>query len=315
MGSQRPAPVWRDVTGIVLLDKPAGLSSNQALQQVRRLFAARKAGHTGSLDPLATGMLPVCLGEATKVCGFLLGADKVYEVEACIGTRTSTADAEGEVIERSEPTVTRAELERAMLLLTGVVAQVPPMYSALKRGGRPLYALARAGQTVERAARPVQVHEFCLTCFDPQRPRFRVRCGKGTYIRTLIEDLAGAVGRVAHVTALRRLAVGGFEPARMVDLDTLRADAQAGWAALDRHLQPMDQPLTGWPAVQLDAGGATAVRRGQSVALGAPPADGWVRLYDEQGRLVGLGECRADGRVWPCRMLASGPVDVTPGCN
>jgi tRNA pseudouridine55 synthase len=310
MRTPQPPIVRRDVSGIVLLDKPLGLSSNQALQRVRRLFGARKAGHTGSLDPLATGMLPICLGEATKVSGFLLDSDKVYDVEACIGTQTSTGDTEGEVIARSEPTVQEADLERALRSLLGTIAQVPPMYSALKRAGRPLYALARAGQTVERAARPVQIHEFRLTHFDPQRPCFRVRCGKGTYIRTLIEDLAAGVGRVAHVAALRRAAVAGFEASAMVELgtlDTLGRAAAGGWEALDRYLQPMDSPLAGWPAVHLDAGQAAAVRRGQAVAPGVAPGSGWVRLYDEQGQFAGLGECGADGRVAPRRMLVSSP--------
>lgn len=314
MAPQPTAVVRRDVSGILVFDKPAGLSSNQALQRVRRLFNARKAGHTGSLDPLATGMLPICFGEATKVSGFLLGADKVYEVEALIGAQTTTGDAEGEVIARSEPTIGRDELERGMRELTGTLAQVPPMYSALKRGGRPLYELARAGQTVERAARTVEIHEFALIAFDPQRPRFRVRCGKGTYIRTLIEDLAAAVGRVAHVTALRRIAVAGFESVAMVDIETLTREAAGGFAALDRHLQPMDQPLAAWPAVRLQAADAVAVRCGQSVAPCDPPGSGWVRLYDEQNRFAGLAECGADGRLAPRRMFVLGPPEEYSGC-
>lgn len=307
-----PAPSTvrrREVSGILVLDKPLGLSSNQALQRVRRLFQARKAGHTGSLDPLATGMLPVCLGEATKVSGFLLSADKTYEVEALIGAQTATGDAEGEIIARSEPTISRAALEKGMRGLTGSLMQVPPMYSALKRGGRPLYELARAGQTVERAARPVEIHAFELAEYDPHRPRFRVRCGKGTYIRTLIEDLAAAVGRVAHVTALRRIAIAGFESAAMVDMDTLGREAAGGFATLDRHLQPMDRPLANWPAVRLQAAEAIAVRCGRSVTAGQPPASGWVRLYDEQERFAGLAECSVDGRVVPRRIFVLGPVE------
>jgi tRNA pseudouridine55 synthase len=302
-GQRKP---WRDVDGILLLDKPLGISSNAALQRARRLFRARKAGHTGSLDPLASGMLPLCLGEATKFSGHLLDADKVYEVRAHWGTRTETGDRDGAVTASSAITeVSREALEAALGRFTGEISQVPPMYSALKHQGRRLYDLARAGQEVPRPPRQIRIHDLAITRFDPTEPVLQVHCSKGTYIRTLVEDLAAALGTEGHVAALRRVAVAPFGGEVMVTLEALEAVlAEKGEAGLDAFLLPPDRGLAGLPELHLDPAQAEHVLQGNPVLVPGGHAAGLLRLYGPGHRFLGVGEGTADGRVRPRRLVA-----------
>lgn len=294
----------RDVSGILLLDKPAGLSSNTALQKVKRLYQAAKAGHTGSLDPLATGLLPVCLGQATKLSGYLLEGDKRYSVRARLGQKTSTGDAEGEVVATSDPSaLARATLEAALPRFTGEIAQRPPMYSALKHQGRRLYEIAREGQEVERPERPVRIHALRLTGFDGEGFELDVHCSKGTYVRTLVEDLAAAVGQCAHVASLRRTAAAPFDDPRMVTPEALEAAAGQGTAALDALLLPPAAALAGWARVQVDADRAFYLSRGQPVRANGLPREGLVAVLDGAGSLLGIGEIDADGLVAPRRWM------------
>ena len=293
----------RDVDGIVLLDKPLGITSNQALQRVKWLFAARKGGHTGSLDPLATGMLPICLGQATKISAFLLDSDKVYRVRMCFGSQTATGDAEGPVIAVGPAAVDELELRRVLAAFRGSVSQIPPMYSALKHHGRRLYELARAGEMVARTPRIVRIHELLIEAFDPNRPVLRVRCEKGTYIRSLVEDIAQAAGTVAHVAELRRLAVGPFPESAMWTLQDLEA-AGRNEEALEGFLVPVDEAVSNWPAVRFSAPEAQRIRHGQAVAEPSDQISGMVRLYDEHGRFLGVGERLADRQVRPRRLMA-----------
>jgi tRNA pseudouridine55 synthase len=280
--------------GILLLDKPRGLSSNAAVQRVRRMFRREKAGHTGSLDPLATGMLPICLGEATKVAGFLLEGDKEYEFTALFGERTATGDTEGEVVERCEvPADLAAALEVAIPRYLGTIAQVPPMYSALKRDGQPLYKLARQGVVVEREARAVTIHELVLLEVSGNEARCRVRCSKGTYIRTLAEDLAQSMDSCAHLIALRRTVVAPFAPGHLVTLETVETQPES------IPLLGADAALPQLSAVTLDKVLAARLRQGQVVApeglAGQPGA--LVRLYDPGARFLGIGEIGPDAAV------------------
>lgn len=300
----RPRIEWRDVDGILLLDKPVGLSSNQALQRARRFFRARKAGHTGSLDPLASGMLPLCFGAATKVSAFLLDSDKVYRARLALGARTTTGDAEGEIVERASVPQLHAELVRATFASrVGPYRQVPPMYSALKRDGRPLYELARAGREVEREARELVLHRLDLVALDADWLDFEVHCSKGTYVRVLGEDLARALGTVGHLAALRRLEVAPFGANALVDFATLEACADA--TALERLLLPPDAALARWPAIELDANGAADVRHGRAAACASTRPYERVRLYGPERRFLGIGTVAADGAsVAPVRVLA-----------
>lgn len=274
------------VHGILLLDKPLGLSSSTAVQRVRRAFGRIKAGHTGSLDPLATGMLPICLGEATKVAGYLLEGDKEYTFTARFGARRSTGDLEGEVVEECEvPQDLAAALRAVIPAFTGPVSQVPPMYSALKRDGQPLYKLARQGIEVERQARQLVIHRLALLTTAGDEATLHVRCSKGTYVRTLAEDLARAAGSCAHLTALRRTGVAPFPGTAMSTLDSV--EANPGGACL---LAP-DAALAHLPEVLLDAEGARRLRLGQSV--GCPDAElqpGLARVYAAGSRFLGIGQ-------------------------
>lgn len=293
----------RDVTGLLLLDKPAGLTSNGALQRVRRLFQARKAGHTGSLDPIATGMLPLCLGEATKLSAYLLKGEKSYRVTARFGRKTDTGDVTGATVAEVAGGVERAPLEAALQGFTGESEQVPPMYSALKHKGQRLYKLARKGQTVERAARRVVIRSLALEEYSPSAPVFSVVCGSGVYMRTLIEDIAEAAGSVACVSALRRLWVAPFGESAMVAMERLEAAAEEGHSVLDGLLLPADAAVPGLPAVRLSAGESFHVQRGNPVAAGRGVRPGAVRLYAGTGGFIGIGEARIDGRVAPRRLL------------
>lgn len=301
----QPRRPKRDVDGILLLDKPAGITSNRALQIAKRLFGARKAGHTGSLDPLATGMLPLCFGQATKVSGWLLDADKEYEVTMQVGARTDTADADGEVIETSaKTTVSEAELRAALTAHLGELDQVPPMYSALKHDGRRLYELAREGAVVERPARKVQIHALDILRFDPQRPAFSVHCSKGTYVRSLVETVSEHMGTLGHVTALHRVRVEPFEPAGMVSLEELEA-IEGDFSRLDAFLLPPDAALQAFPDVHLNADESFYLANGHAVGHAEKGVEGIVRIYDQQQAFLGLGEVLPDGRIQPKRLFVA----------
>jgi tRNA pseudouridine55 synthase len=305
MPPRAPRVAWRRVDGVLLLDKPAGLSSNAALQRVRRAYRAERAGHTGTLDPLATGLLPVLFGDATKFGAEVLEADKRYRATVALGARTSTGDAEGEVIERRPVAVDPARLAAVLARFVGRIAQIPPMHSALKHAGRPLYAYARAGEVVERAARTVTIHALSVEAFAGDRLEIDVRCSKGTYIRTLAEDIGAALGCGAHLAALARTETGPF---RLRDAHALAAVEAASDADRQRFLLPADVLLAGLPRIALDS--AAAARFGHGQAVGAPPgtAPGRLCAYDPAGRLLGVGECEADGRVRPLRLVRQDPL-------
>ncbi|MHB8403931.1 MAG: tRNA pseudouridine(55) synthase TruB [Gammaproteobacteria bacterium] len=291
----------RAVHGVLLLDKPVGMTSNQALQVVRRLFNARKAGHTGSLDPLASGLLPLCFGEATKVSAFLLDADKQYTVACKLGVRTTTADAEGEALEICQvPALTRARIEQVFEQFHGRITQIPPMYSALKHQGQRLYDLAREGIEVPREPRPITIHSLELIAYSQDTLEFRVRCSKGTYIRTLVEDLAHALGSCGHVSVLRRLTVGSYDS--MHRLEELQQRAETGYLALDSLLLPVDSAVAHWPQVNLGMDAVWYFLRGQAVMAPGAPTTGWLRTYGD-GRFLGLAEVLPDGRVTPRRLM------------
>ena len=305
----------RDISGVLLLDKPAGCSSNHALQRVKRLFGAAKAGHTGSLDPLATGMLPICFGEATKISAFLLDADKRYVLECQLGVTTTTGDAEGEVIEtRGVSDIHESDVQAVLGDFLGPIMQVPPMYSAVKHNGERLYKLARQGIEVERKAREVTIHTLELTGFridaDGRKlVSLDVSCSKGTYVRTLVEDIAGKLGCGAHITALRRLSVGPYHGHMYTvdELEALVADkaedaAEQDWESLDACLQPVDSGVADWPDVHLGSDAAFYVSQGQPVMVPHAPTRGWVRIYDHS-RFLGVGEIQDDGLVAPRRMI------------
>jgi tRNA pseudouridine55 synthase len=297
----------RPVNGILLLDKPAGITSNAALQAVKKLYRARKAGHTGSLDPLATGLLPICFGEATKISGFLLDADKDYRVTCKLGERTTTGDAEGELLEqRPAEGITEKSVRRVMEGFIGDIEQIPPMYSALKHKGERLYKLARQGIEVEREARQVTILELELLDFSLPQVTFRVHCSKGTYVRTLMEDIGEMLGCGAHVVGLRRLGVGPFDDAGMMDmerLEALAAGGMSGLAELDKLLLPLESGLAQWPGVRLSGDAAFYLRQGQPVLVPNAPTDGWVRLYEGETQFLGMGEVLDDGRVAPRRLM------------
>ncbi len=297
----------RHVSGILLLDKPSGMRSNAALQQVKRLFQARKAGHTGSLDSLASGLLPICLGEATKLSGYLLSADKRYRSRFQLGVTTTTGDADGQVTrEQPVPALDDAAVGAVLASFTGAQQQVPPMYSALKHQGRRLYELAYQGVEVSREPRSVTIHQFSLLARGDDWLEVEVLCSKGTYIRTLAEDVGRALGCGAHVATLRRLQVGPFDGSGMVTLTTLQASAEQGLAALDGLLLPLDRALEDMPGVSLERNSAHYLRQGQPVLVPRAPTTGLVRLYGEDRRFLGVGEILDDGRVAPRRLLAGG---------
>lgn len=294
----------RQVNGIIPLDKPVGLSSNQALQVVKRLYRAQKAGHTGSLDPIASGVLLLCMGEATKVSPFLLDADKHYRTVATLGTRTATGDAEGEVVEeRPVGTYTDSRIDEVLSGFRGEIQQVPPMYSALKHKGVRLYELARKGVEVEREPRQVTIYRLDVVDRDAATITLEIECSKGTYVRTLVEDIGEALGCGAHVSGLRRVAVGPFTEENLITLDRLEALAEQGIQALDAALHPVDSALAQWPSLKLTRDMAYFARSGQAILVPGAPSTGLVRLYDDQGGFVGVGEVLEDGRVAPRRLV------------
>jgi tRNA pseudouridine55 synthase len=291
------------VNGILLLDKPSGLSSNAALQRVRRLMGADKAGHVGSLDPLATGMLPICLGEATKVAGDITAARKRYQFTIAFGTRTATGDLEGEVVEEAPvPPLTMAQVELALNGFRGSQSQVPPMFSALKRDGQPLYKLARAGVTVERAPRHIEISELSVLGLARGQLELTALCSKGTYIRVLAEDIARDLGTCGHVSALRRLYVEPFDHAPMHTLAEVEASCQGDTAL---PIIAPDEALPGMASVHLSSDLAARLAHGQTVTVAGGTVQGKVRLYDAQGRFMGLGEAQLGGQVRPRRLFTS----------
>ena len=294
----------RDVHGVLLLDKPIGITSNTALQRVKRLFDARKAGHTGSLDPLASGMLPICLGEATKISGYLLSADKHYRAVCKLGIKTDSGDADGEIIERRD--VGLLEREGVVEVLEGFIGritQIPPMHSAIKRNGTPLYKLAHQGIEVEREAREVVIHQLQLIRLDGDELEFDVHCSKGTYVRTLAEDIGEKLGCGAHIIALRRTGVGVMAGSEMVSAETLDSLAQQGFEALDELLTPMEEALADWPEVRLSEDASFYLRQGQAVFVPRVQERGLVRLFSGEADFLGLGTVLDDGRVAPKRLL------------
>ncbi len=300
------AIAWRDVDGIVLLDKPEGLTSNAALQRVRRAFRARKAGHTGSLDPLASGLLPVCLGQATKACGLLLDADKTYQVRIAFGTRTSTGDREGDIVETAAvPELTEQALRLSASAFLGPSAQVPPMYSALKHRGERLYRLARQGIEVDRPAREVTIHRIDVLGSGADWVELEVVCSKGTYVRTLAEDFARACGTVGHVASLRRLSLGPFQNPAMLTIDAIE-EAAARPETLDALLIPTDEAMPGLPAVSLGEAEQASLLQGRAVTV-TGPVSARVRMYGVNGRFLGVGRMNATGRhLAPERIMVDG---------
>jgi tRNA pseudouridine55 synthase len=296
----------REVNGILLLDKPAGITSNGALQVVKRMFSAAKAGHTGSLDPLATGMLPICFGEATKFSQFLLDADKSYRVTAKLGVVTDTGDADGEVLRQSPVTVDAATITAALMEFVGEIEQTPSMFSAIKHNGQPLYKLARQGIEVERKVRRVTIHRISVLEVRADELDFEVACTKGTYVRSLVEDLGQKLGCGGHVQSLRRLSAGPYPAERMLTLDQLGAlKEQGGFEAIDEQLLPLSTAVADWPAVELGDNAAHYLLQGQSVMASNRPRDGWVTLIQAStGRFLGVGEILEDGRIAPRRLVA-----------
>ncbi|NRO95688.1 tRNA pseudouridine(55) synthase TruB [Paraburkholderia sp. NMBU_R16] len=310
--NQRPRVPRRALDGVLLLDKPLGLSSNDALMSAKRLYLAKKAGHTGTLDPLASGLLPLCFGEATKFSQDLLDADKTYEATMRLGIRTSTGDAEGEVLETAAVQVGRAEVETACRRFVGEIVQIPPMYSALKRDGKPLYAYARAGQTVEREGRAVTIRSLdVIGCALPD-VTFRIACSKGTYVRTVAEDIGTALGCGAHLVALRRTGVGALTLEHAVTLDAL---SEMDMPARDAMLQPVDALLSTFARVQLTQDLARRFQQGQRIRLAelsAPTAqessEGGVRVRvyrESDGALLGVARV-GDGVLAPERLVVGG---------
>ena len=291
-----------EIDGILLLDKPLGVSSAGAVARVKRLFGARKAGHTGSLDPLASGMLPICFGEATKFGAQLLDADKTYRVTVRLGERTLSADRESEVIEKRElPDFSAARMQHALEEFPRAYAQVPPMHSAIKQDGRPLYEYARAGITRERAARAIVIRDMAFLDWQPPDLTFEVRCSKGAYIRVLAEDLAARLGTIAHLAGLRRLAVAPFSKEPQWIFEALEAMTAAQRLGL---LLPVDAALADWRRLDLPPDGVSAFRQGQTVSVG-PEMPGNVRIYAAGAGFLGLGAIEPAGRLVPLRLISA----------
>ncbi len=295
--------VKRDVSGVLLLDKVAGFTSNAALQKAKWLFRAKKAGHTGTLDPFATGLLPLCLGEATKFSQFLLDADKVYRAEILFGVRTSSGDLDGEVIAERTVDVTESALRKALENFRGEIEQMPPMHSALKHEGRPLYEYARKGIEIERQARRVTVHDIELESFDGRVASVRVHSSKGFYVRALADDLGELLGCGAHLTGLDRLKVGPYHLDEAVTLDTL---VELEEAERDAILLPPDNLTLDLPRLDLDLEAAWQINHGQAIWLSGLRVGELFRLYAPDGRFLGVAEVDQDGKAAPRRLLATG---------
>ena len=295
----------RDLSGVVVLDKPRDMTSSDAVQHVKSSFNARKVGHTGSLDPLATGVLPLCFGEATKFSRFLLTADKKYWVKLKLGIRTASGDADGDVVEeRSTDGVTQDRIQHALESFRGEIDQIPSMYSAIKYRGKPLYKYARQGVEIERESRRINVYSIELSTFSGSEMTLRVHCSKGTYVRTIVDDLGEQLGCGAHVVELRRLMAGPFKESDMVtfeEIETARVDG-----SLDELLAPISSAVSQWPAVRLSATSAYYIRQGQPVLVPHAPSEGWVQLRESCSNdewFLGMGEIMEDGRVAPRRLI------------
>ncbi|NJO15727.1 MAG: tRNA pseudouridine(55) synthase TruB [Thioploca sp.] len=300
----------RDVHGILLLNKPTGISSNTALQQAKRLFQAGKAGHTGSLDNLASGLLPICFGEATKLSRFLLEADKRYQAECTLGVTTTTGDAQGEILQtRSIAQLNRKQIDDVTQSFIGTISQIPPMYSALKHQGKALYKWARQGKTIPRQARAIMIYDLIVKRWIDQHLVIEIHCSKGTYVRTLAEDIGEALGCGAHISTLHRLSVGDHR--EMVDFNTLEQAAQQDWEHLDQLLLPMHTLLSHWPTVTLTQELAHYLRQGQAIQVAHAPTQGWVKLVvtpdhavmTQWNQFLGIGQILDDGRVAPRRLI------------
>ena len=298
----RPRKRGRDIDGVFLLDKPQGMSSNDIMQKVKRLFQANKAGHTGALDPLATGMLPICLGEATKFSQFLLDADKRYVVTAKLGERTDTSDAEGQVVKTRPVNVETSQILTALEQFRGDILQVPTMFSALKHNGKPLYEYARAGITVEREARPITIFELNFIEYQAPFLTLEVHCSKGTYIRTLVDDLGEVLGCGAHVTVLRRTAVADYPTEKMMTWDALQALAEQG--DLDQHLLPIDTAVSKLPALKLNAEQSKSIGFGQRVKFtNEAKLRGQVRLFSDKNIFLGVALIDDNNVIRPQRLI------------
>ena len=294
----------RNVQGILLLDKPLGDTSNAALQKAKRIYSARKAGHTGSLDPLAEGLLPICFGAATKISAFLLDADKRYRVQVKLGETTTTGDAEGTIIKTASTAgITESDIRGVLEKFIGEIQQIPPMYSALKHKGERLYKLARDGVEVEREPRTIKIHKLELLACRVPVFELDVSCSKGTYVRTLAEDIGGVLGCGAHVCALQRTGVGPFSADQMISMDQLNAALVQGREALEALLLPMERALNDLPAVKLNSDSTYYMKQGQPVVVPNAPTVGRVRLYDNKELFFGVGEILDDGRVAPKRLM------------
>lgn len=296
----------RRINGILLLDKPIGPSSNRALQTVKHLYNAAKAGHTGSLDPLASGLLPICFGEATKLSQYLLDADKTYKVKALLGVRTTTSDAEGEVVStKVVPDFTSTALDQVLNDFRGEITQIPSMYSALKYEGRALYQYAREGIEVPRAPRTIHVYQLDLIDYQSPVITLSIRCSKGTYVRTIVDDLGELLGCGAHVIELRRTSIGDFNEKTMItiaQLEQLKHDEQ--FQTMDDVLLPMEVAISALPPVFLHADLVHYIKQGSPVLVPNVPKGPWIRLHTKEGELVGIGELLDDGRVAPKRLLS-----------
>jgi len=297
----------RTLNGILLLDKPLGITSNRALQDVKWLFNAKKAGHTGSLDPLATGLLPLCFGKATKLSQYVLNADKGYQVTMQLGKKTTTGDAEGDVVEEHDASnITDQQLAEVVEQFTGDIEQTPSMFSALKHNGVPLYKLAREGKTVERKSRTVTIKKMEITGREGDFVHLDVLCTKGTYIRTLVEDMGDTLKCCAYVSALRRYLAGPYQ-GKMVTLDELRAlkteEDKPDHTKLDRYLMPLDTAISDLPKVSVNAALSHYIKQGQAINITNAPLDGMVAIYLNETTFMGIGEVMDDGKVAPRQMV------------
>ena len=287
---------------MLLLDKPIGYSSNQALQKIKLLYQAAKAGHTGTLDPLATGLLPLCFGEATKFAHFLTDADKVYIATLKFGITTNTGDAEGEVLSVKDVNFSKMQLEQVCSQFVGVISQIPPMYSALKHEGKAMYEYARAGVEIERAARTITIHNIEINAFDQDTATITVKCSKGTYIRTLAENIGEQLGCGAHLIGLRRTATANYQISQAITLEQFEAMSPAQRALL---LLPADSAVQHLPAITLDADSTFYLQQGQAIWQSGSVPQGLIRLYNEQHEFLGLGELQSDGKIAPKRLIVN----------
>ncbi|HNV85120.1 MAG TPA: tRNA pseudouridine(55) synthase TruB [Arenimonas sp.] len=302
--NKRPRTIFRSIDGIVLLDKPQGLSSNQALQRVRHIFRAEKAGHTGSLDPLATGLLPICLGEATKIAGVLLGKNKAYETVAKLGVTTDTDDADGQVlVERVVPELAPEKVRALLQGFIGKIQQRPPIYSALKQGGEPMYAKARRGEIIEMPLREVNVDSIDILDIGKDEISLRIVCGSGTYIRSIVRDLGELLGCGAHVKVLRRLWVAPFQQSEMHTLEELQAIAELGEDGLLPLVLPIEAGLSGWPEVYLDESQIRRFGQGQRLVIPDSGILGDVNVCDQSGRSLGLASLDQHGVLQAKRLF------------